>query len=53
MIITTVKDLKEYLKNIPDDTIIITHDEDSDVIYESTYFDYRSLDKELMICCYS
>lgn len=28
MIITTVKDLKEYLKSIPDDTIIITCDEE-------------------------
>lgn len=49
MIITTVKDLKEYLKNIPDDTIIITCDKDGDVVYDGTYFDYRVLDEELSI----
>ena len=49
MIIKTVKDLKEFLKRIPDDVIIPTYDEDGDIVYNQTVFDYRPLEKELVV----
>lgn len=49
MIIKTVKELKEFLKNIPDDAIIPTLDDEGDIVYNQTEFDYRPLEKELVI----